>query len=307
MATDADHTGNDGTRPLLGLIGGAVAVVIWAGWISATRFAMTEQVDPLVLAICRAGLPALVLAPVIWRRGLVPPGASFGPIVVMAIGWGAPFVFMVGNGLATVPASLFGPLVPGLAPILVALLAWMILGERPGRALVAGLILIGAAMAAILGQWILRGDWAAMAGMPYLLAACFGISMFTVMTRLSGLGPLEATAYISFYSLPMLAVWAALTPDVLAQPTWGEWSFHLLTQGALTGILAVLAYGMAVRHLGPVRGSTANALVPVCAALVGVSVLGEAMTPLDWVAVVAASLGVAVVNGMVRLPRRARD
>jgi len=295
---------DDGARLLPGLLGGAVAVVIWAGWISATRFAMTEAVDPLVLAICRSGLPALVLAPVIWRRGLVPEGASFWPIALMALGWGAPFVFLVGNGLATVPASLFGPLVPGLAPILVALMAWAILGVRPGLRLIAGLALIGGAMGAILGQWAVRGDWAAMAGLPYLVAASCGISLFTVMTRLSGLGPLEAAAYISFYSLPVLAAWALVVPEALAAPTAREWLFHLITQGVLTGLVAVLAYGMAVRHLGAVRGATANALVPVCAALVGVAALGETMTPLDWAAVVAASAGVAVVNGPIRLLRR---
>ena len=97
------------TKPWLGLLGGAVAVVIWAGWISATRFSVSGDAgampatDPLVLAICRAGLPALVLAPVIWRRGLVPRGARLGPILLMALGWGAPFTFFVGEGLKTVP------------------------------------------------------------------------------------------------------------------------------------------------------------------------------------------------------------
>lgn len=290
-------------RPALGLLGGAVAVAIWAGWISATRHAVSDpgaQVDPLILAICRAGLPALVLAPVILRRGLVPEGARFWPIVAMAIGWGAPFTFFVGNGLITVPASLFGPLVPGLAPILVTLLAWAIYRERPGVNLIAGLILIGSAMTAILLQWLGEGNAAALSGAPWLLMASLGISIYTVMFRQSGLSPLEATAYISLYSLPILAFWSLVTPEVLQKPSLAQWGFHLVTQGLLTGVLAVLAYGMAVRHLGAVRGSTANALVPVCAALVGVSVLGEALSPLGWTAVIAASLGVAVVNGAIR-------
>ncbi|MEM7684597.1 MAG: DMT family transporter [Pseudomonadota bacterium] len=289
-------------RPWLGMLGGAVAVAIWAGWISATRFAVSDpgtRVDPLVLAICRAGLPALVLAPVILRRGLVPKNTRLGPIILMAIGWGAPFTFFVGNGLMTVPASLFGPLVPGLAPILVTLLAWVILRERPGLNLIAGLALIGFAMVAVLGEWISDGDVAALGGTPWLLMASLGISLYTVMFRLSGLNPVEATAYISLYSLPILAVWALLMPDVLLDPTPGEWAFHLLTQGLLTGVFAVLAYGMAVRHLGAVRGSTANALVPVCAALVGATALGETLSILGWCAVIAASLGVAVVNGMI--------
>lgn len=296
------RTGSDDeTRPVLGLLGAAVAVAIWAGWISATRFAVSDpgtRVDPLILAICRAGLPALVLAPVILRRGLVPDGARVGPILLMALGWGAPFTLMVGNGLMTVPASLFGPLVPGLAPILVTLLAWAVFRTRPGANLVAGLVLIGTAMLSILVQWLDDGDIAALSGAPWLLMASLGISVYTIMFRVSGLNPLEATAYISLYSLPFLAVWSLLYPEALFVPTPGQWGFHLLTQGLMTGVLAVLAYGMAVRHLGAVRGSTANALVPVCAALVGVSVLGEDLTALGWCAVIAASLGVAVVNGM---------
>lgn len=291
----------DETRPVLGLLGAAVAVAIWAGWISATRFAVSDpgtRVDPLILAICRAGLPALVLAPVILRRGLVPDGARVVPILLMALGWGAPFTLMVGNGLMTVPASLFGPLVPGLAPILVTLLAWAVFRTRPGANLVAGLVLIGTAMLSILVQWLDDGDIAALSGAPWLLMASLGISVYTIMFRVSGLNPLEATAYISLYSLPFLAIWSLLYPEALLVPTPGQWGFHLLTQGLITGVLAVLAYGMAVRHLGAVRGSTANALVPVCAALVGVSVLGEDLTALGWCAVIAASLGVAVVNGM---------
>ena len=294
---------NEGPKIWLGLTGGAVAVAIWAGWIVVTRHAVSDpgaRVDPVVLAICRAGLPAVLLAPIIWQRGLLPEGARFWPILLMALGWGAPFTGFVGMGLQTVPASLFGPLVPGLAPIIVAVLAWAIFRERPGAQFAAGLVLIGLACALILGQWLAGGSFAELRGAPWLLMASLGISIYTVMFRLSGLSPLEATAYISLYSFPMLLVWGLLKFDEVAQPGLPEWGFHLLTQGLITGVFAVLAYGTAVRHLGAARGSTANALVPVCVALLGMVVLDETLTALDWVAVFAASLGVAVVNGLVR-------
>ena len=182
------------------------------------------------------------------------------------------------------------------------MLAWAIFAEKPGRNLIAGLALIGAAMISILGQWFSDGDMAALGGVPWLLMASLGISIYTVMFRISGLNPLEATAYISLYSFPILIVWALIDPAPLRVPTLGQWGFHLITQGLITGIGAVLAYGIAVRHLGAVRGSTANALVPVCAALLGVSLLGESLSLLSWCAVIAASVGVAVVNGLVRLP-----
>lgn len=288
-------------RPWLGVLGGAIAVAIWAGWISATRFAVSDpgaRVDPLVLAVCRAGLPALILAPVILRRGLVPKGARLGPIILMAVGWGAPFTFFVGEGLKTVPASLFGPLVPGMAPIIVSVLAFLVFRQRPSKQFLSGLLLIGGAMALIIGEWIWHGEVAALQGAPYLLMASLGISVYTIMFRSSGLTAIEATAYLSLYSLPILVVWVLLAPGVLSVPSAEQWAFHALTQGLLTGVGAVLAYGLAVRHLGATRGSTANAMVPVCAALVGMFALGEILSPLEWVAVIAASLGVAVVNGM---------
>lgn len=281
----------------LGLAAGAVAVTIWAGWIVATRFAMTERVDPIVLAVFRNGLPAVILAPVWWRRGIVPRGADLGAILWMTLGWGMLFTLAVGAGLQSVPASLFGPLVPGLAPLIVAGLGWALFARVPGRGAALGLALMAVALACVLGQWLAAGRWDEMAGLPWLLAASLGISLFTVNLPRSGLNPVEGVAYICLYSVPFMAIVLAFRPHAFAGLDAEDLVFHALVQGVLTGLIAVLAYGMAIRHLGPLRGSTANALVPVCAALTAMLLLGEHLTPLDWVAVACSSLGVAAVNG----------
>ena len=286
------------TKPWLGLLGGAVAVLIWAGWISATRHSMTERIDPLVLAACRNGLPALILAPVWLRRGIIPRDADLGAVMVMTLGWGMPFTLMVGTGLVTVPASLFGPLVPGLAPLLVAGLGRLFFSRVPGRGAALGLVLMAVALIAVLGQWISRGAWAEMEGVPFLFAASLGISLFTVMLPKSGLNPVEGTAYICLYSVPFLMLASALRPEAFVGISWAELGYQALVQGLITGLFAVLAYGLAIRHLGPLRGSTANALVPVTAAIFAMVLLGETLTRLDWVAVACSSLGVAAVNGV---------
>lgn len=286
------------TRPLLGYAGFVTAFLIWAGWIVATRQAMTERVDPLVLAFFRNGLPALILAPVWLRRGIIPRGAPLGPVMMMTLGWGMPFTLFVGAGLTSVPASLFGPLVPGLAPLLVAGLGWAILAARPRRGAVLGLGLMALALAAVAGQWIAEGNWTEMAGWPFLFIASVGLSLFTVMLPLARLSPLEGTAYICLYSVPFLGIALALNPAAFDGLGWRDLAFHAGVQGILTGMVAVLAYGMAIRHLGALRGSTANAMVPVCAAIAAVALLGEEITWLDAVAVAASSLGVAAVNGL---------
>ena len=64
------------------------------------------------------------------------------------------------------------------------------------------------------------------------------------------------------------------------------------------------AYALAIRHLGTVRGSMTNALMPVAAALGGIWLLGERLGATEWTAIVLASLGVATANGVFR--RRGR-
>jgi drug/metabolite transporter (DMT)-like permease len=293
------------TKPWLGLLGAAVAVTIWAGWISATRLAMVEAVDPLVPAFCRNAVPAAVLLPVILRRGIVPRGAPVRAVALMALGWGVPFVLFCAWGLKTVPASLFAPLTPGMAPILVALLSRGLFGERLSGAVVTGLVLVGLSLALIIGEWVVTADSAALAGAPWLLAASFGFAVYTVNFRRSGLSPLEATGYVGLWSLPLLAPLALMTPGAFAGLSAHDWAFHLAVQGVLAGIVAAVAYALAIRHLGAVRGSMANALMPVAAGLAGVWLLGERPGTAGWLAIALASLGVAAANGAFRR-RRAR-
>jgi drug/metabolite transporter (DMT)-like permease len=301
--------GGEGAKPWLGLLGAAVAVTIWAGWIAATRAAMTGpepagRVDPLVLAFCRNVVPAIVLLPLILRRGIVPRGASSGAVLMMTLGWGAPFAILTATGLMTVPASLFAPLTPGLAPILVALISAGFFGERPGTEVVAGLVLVALSLALIIGQWAVSSgaaDAAALAGVPWLLAASLGLATYSVMFRRSGLTPAEATGYVGLWSLPLLLPAALLRPEAFAGLGAAELGLHLVTQGLLAGLVAALAYAVAIRHLGTVRGSMANALMPVAAALAGMWLLGERLGALDWAAIALASLGVAAANGAFRL------
>jgi len=294
----AERAGTRQAGLLQGYLAGLAAVAIWAGWIVATRFAVTEAVDSALLAVFRYTIPALALAPVWLRRGLVPRGASPRPLILMTLGWGAPFVFWSAAGLETVPASLFGPIVPGLMPITVAFLAWAALGEPVGRGVRLGAALTAASVFLILGQWSAGGDVAALSGVPFLLMGMLGWAVYSVSFRLSGLKPIEATAYVALYSLPIVAVAAAVGGDILGDVTPGEAAFHALMQGVVSGLGAVLAYGIALQRLGVQRASALIALVPVCTALMGWALLGETLTPLDWVAVVAASIGVAAANGV---------
>lgn len=288
------------TKPLIGVLGAVTAMAIWAGWLLVTRVSVVDRVDPLMLALCRNIVPAVLLFPIIWRRGIIPRGASLPAVAMMALGWGVLFAMFCGFGLRTVPASLFAPLAPGLAPILVAIIAAFFFGVHLRRHVVAGLILVGLSLLLVLGNWVLDADHAALQGAGWLMAASLGFAIYTVNFRRSGLSPIEATAYVGFWSLPLVLPFWWLQPDAFRAFTLQEWALHLTVQGLLAGIAAGVAYALAIRHLGTVRGAMVNALMPVISGLAGFWVLDESLGASGWTAIILASLGVAAANGVFR-------
>jgi drug/metabolite transporter (DMT)-like permease len=74
----------------------------------------------------------------------------------------------------------------------------------------------------------------------------------------------------------------------------------------LSGVVALACYGAAVSRLGASRASVLSALPPALAALIAIPVLGEMPTPVAFLGIVLAALGVALASGVVafRLPRR---
>jgi drug/metabolite transporter (DMT)-like permease len=88
----------------------------------------------------------------------------------------------------------------------------------------------------------------------------------------------------------------AAGPGVLA----GE----VLSQGVLSGIVALACYGTAIRILGASRAALLAALPPAVAALLAIPMLGEVPTPIALGGVVLVAVGVALATGAVKLGSR---
>jgi drug/metabolite transporter (DMT)-like permease len=83
-------------------------------------------------------------------------------------------------------------------------------------------------------------------------------------------------------------VFQAPLSDIVLQAT---------VQGFLTGIVALLLYGRMVSILGATSGAAFLALTPAMTALMGIPILGELPSAIDWMAIVVISVGVYVVSG----------
>lgn len=296
-AATAEENGDGVERKIwIGYVSILTAVLIWSGWIVATRHAMLEARTPLDIALLRYGTPALLLAPICFRKGFFPPGESPLRLIVMTIGWGGPFVLLISTGVQWVDASLFGPLVPGLLPLVVALWERGVEGRpvTPGRGL--GLVFILTAVALILVPAMIGGDSGVLTGAPFLLCACCGWSAFTIAFRRTGLTGLEAAAYVCVYSTPFLLIAAFIFGSDLPEFGLFEMAWHVTMQGVLSGMVSVAAYGYAVKALGLGRASAFTCLVPVIAAVGGWFFLSEAVGLAGWAAAISACIGVLLVN-----------
>jgi len=97
-----------------------------------------------------------------------------------------------------------------------------------------------------------------------------------------------------FFYLPIYAYVAGTS---VFQAPLSDIALQAAVQGFLTGIVALLLYGRMVGILGATSGAAFLALTPAMTALMGIPILGELPSAVDWMAIAVISTGVYVVSG----------
>ncbi|WP_051236837.1 DMT family transporter [Ottowia thiooxydans] len=287
----------DRRNAYIGVLCGLAVALIWSGWTVATRFAVTTRLGPHDVTFLRFGVSAMLLWPILLRKGLGLQQIGIFRLLVMVMGAGVPFMLLASVGMQFAPASHVATLMIGTMPIWVAFLSGLLFGEKfTSRQLngmgvvVVGVICIGgysliANRAS--GEW--RGD------LLFLLAGLFFAS-FTVAQRSSGISPWHATALVNCLSAllfaPIYFFW--LEPKIFtAQPA--ELAFQVLAQGVMVAILGMYFYAESVRRLGAPRAAIFGALAPALAVLIGMVVLKETPAWLTLFGIALVMSGVALV------------
>src|SRR5438552_15289501 len=90
---------------LKGAAFGVAAASIWASWSAVTRLAVTTSLDAWDIAALRFGVAGILLAPVVWRRGLARNRLGWLGLAVIIAGVGAPYARVAEGGLRFAPAA----------------------------------------------------------------------------------------------------------------------------------------------------------------------------------------------------------
>ncbi|MBX3656586.1 MAG: DMT family transporter [Ramlibacter sp.] len=279
----------------VGLAAAVVTVTIWTSFIVIARASAQRTLGPFDLAFARILGAGLVLLPWGWwlvRSGRLPGWLGLSPLpwrltALTGLFGGLLYALLAYAGFFYAPAAHASVLMPGSLPLWTTVLAALILHDRitPLRAaglalIVAGDVLVGGAslLHAFGGGDVWRGDLLFMSA-----ALCW--SVYGVLARRHGLGPVQATIAITVFAfvayVPAYAVLAATgaVPSRLAVAPWGELLFQVVFQGVGSVVISGITFTTMIRHFGPVRSTMITALVPGLSALGAVVFLGE---PLYW-------------------------
>lgn len=295
LALDRGNT----TPVAAGYAGAFITVLIWAGWILATRHSAGTAFGTIDLGLIRYGVPALLLAPVWLKTGLLPRKLPLLLLALMVAGSGALFFQVSAFAIHSVPASSVGVLLGGSMPLATALIGITVFGERPDRMRVLGFAAILAGVAILLTRSLGSTASTGWSGYALLPAAATLWAIYTHAFRRSGLSPLQGSALIAIWSFLIHLGLAACFGTTLAGVPLQEIALQVTSQGILSGLVAMVAYGFAVKSLGGTQAAAFTALTPVLAMIGGAILLGEQIGPFEILAAVVTATGVALSTGIL--------
>ncbi|QIC71725.1 MULTISPECIES: DMT family transporter [Acinetobacter] len=261
---------------LIGVIYGLMASIIWAAFPVMTRFGVAKSnFDEWDMTFIRFFLSGLIAIPYLLFKfkSQNPVKVPLHSIIIMTIGLGAPYMYVISSGLKLAPVEQFAVVTPS-SMIAFSLLLSIIffktkihLNEYIGISIILfGVLLIG---------FISFGTSSLYSYLFFLLGGAMWAA-YTVVSKHYCSSPLYATMIVSFYSLILyLPIYLYkksfdiffISPDILIP--------QLIYQGIFVSIIALFFYSQSVLILGATSGSVFAALVPALATITSALTLNE--------------------------------
>ncbi|MFN7268724.1 MAG: DMT family transporter [Cereibacter sp.] len=270
----------------------AMGLAFSAMWSSAFTSARLIVMDapPLTALAIRfliSGLIGLGLALLLGQKARL-SRAQWRSVVIFGICQNALYLGFNFVAMTRIEAGL-ASIIASMMPLMVALLGWIVFGEKVRPLGVAGLCagFLGAAI--IMGSRLSGGVDGVGVILCLLGMGALAVATLSVRSATSG-GNL-----LMIVGLQMLVGSAALALPALTLETWAvNWTPRLGLAFAFTtlvpGLLATWVWFRLVGRIGAVRAATFHFLNPVIGVSTGALFLGERLAPLDL-------LGVAIIAG----------
>lgn len=282
-------------------------VVLGALWGASFLFMRmgANEFGGMALAGMRAIGAAICSAPLLTRTRVTEMRTHWRDIAIVGIANSAlPFV-LFSFAAKSLPAGV-SAISDAIAPLLVALSGWMLLGEKLSPMQASGLVI---GLTGVV--WLVAGTvgfGGGTHGMGWAMAACLGANVcytfgahYSHRRLRSGVTPLSVATGSQLVAALLLLpftvwMWPAQTPG------WTAWLAVLGLAALCTSLAYVLFYGLMAR-VGASRSMVVMFLIPVFGVVWGLVFLHEPVTLAMAGGCIVILLGVALTTGLLRLRR----
>jgi drug/metabolite transporter (DMT)-like permease len=279
-------------NPRFGWLMMAITLLIWSGFTLLSRMgAGHSALTAWDIGALRFVVAAMILIPVALWRGNICSYLHVKPMVLAVFG-GMGYACLAYLGFAHAPAAHAAIWLNGFLPLVTALGAWALMGERPDRDIWISLAAIGAGLLGMAMLMEYQGSFYLALGDVFFIAAAVCWGVYTGLLRRWQMSPWDLMSAVAINSAWVyLPIYWLFLPKGIAQASIGQIVTQGLFQGIMVVIVAMLTYVAAIRHLGAFRTGSVLAMAPLLAAVAAVSVLNEPLTPPILVGIAGMMIG----------------
>ncbi len=266
------------TRAILALI---VTMVFWGSAAVFMRTLALSLTPENSLAVRYVLLSVINVVGLLWLGTWRIPRADWPRFLVAGIVGMAGYNWFVNLGFELVPAGV-GTLVTMVEPLMIAILAAMLLGERLTIYVVFGVVM------AIAGSVVLfwpditatAPESVSLLGIVYLLICCVGWAIYTIVAKplLDRYDSFTVTAMTMLIAAPiMIGAASEPLPELMARLDLRQW-FEVVYLVVAAGVGGTMLWNYGTKHLSSTAAGTFLYLIPVVAVAAGAMVLEEKVT-----------------------------
>lgn len=297
--TDSPDTGTTSAPPTwLPLTACGITLVMWASAFVVIRH-VAHDVSPGALGAGRLLVAALVVLPLVLRKGWVAPTSREWVLLALGgVGWFGIYNLALNAGERHVDAGTAAMIIQ-IGPVIVALLAVPLFGERMHAWLLAGM-LVGFAGVAVIARGSTTDADASLVGVVLVLvaAAMYAVGVLTQKVLLRRI-PSVQVVFVSFLMgaatcLPFASDLPSIVTDGGAELWW------IVYLGVLPTAVAFTTWAYALTHTDAGKLSLTTFLVPGIATVIAWLLIDEVPPSLTFVGGGLAIVGVLMTR---RRPR----
>ena len=278
----------------LPIAAGGVTLVMWASAFVVIRH-VAHDISPGALGSGRLLVAALVVLPLVLRRGWVAPTRREWTLLALGgIGWFGVYNLALNAGERHVDAGTAAMIIQ-IGPVIVALLAVPLFGERLHGWLLAGMV-VGFAGVAVIARGSSTDADASLFGVVLVLvaAAMYAVGVLTQKILLRRL-PSVQVVFVSFLMgaaicLPFSGDLPGIVADGGAELWW------IIYLGVLPTAVAFTTWAYALTHTDAGALSLTTFLVPGIATLIAWLTIDEVPPSLTFVGGALAIIGVLMTR-----------